>query len=98
MFDKIKELKNLRDQAKQVKETLAQETVQAEAHHGQVSIIMDGNMEVKSTEINSDLLHPDKKEDLEKAIKEATNDAVKKAQRVMAQKMQSMGGLNLPGL
>ncbi len=98
MFNKIKEIKNLRDQAKRVKETLAQETVQAEAHHGQVSIIMDGNMEVLSTEINPDLLHPDKKEDLEKAVKEATNDAVKKAQRLMAQKLQGMNGLNLPGL
>lgn len=98
MFDKIKKLKNLRDQAKQVKETLAQETVSADAHHGQVSIVMDGNMEVLSAEINPDLLHPDKKEDLEKAVKEAANEAVKKAQRVMAQKLQGMGGLNLPGL
>jgi len=98
MFDKIREIKNLRDQAKQVKETLAQETVHANAHHDQVNIIMNGNMEILSTEIHPELLQPDKKEDLEKAIKEATNDAIKKAQRIMAQKLQGMGGSNLPGL
>jgi len=35
---------------------------------------------------------------LETGVKEATNDAIKKAQKVMAQKMQDMGGLNIPGL
>ncbi|XOU94531.1 MAG: YbaB/EbfC family nucleoid-associated protein [Candidatus Kerfeldbacteria bacterium] len=98
MFNKIKDLKNLRDQANQMKTMLAEETVNAEAIHGKVNIVMDGNQEVLSVEIDPELLTPDKKEELEKGIKDATNDAVKKAQRVMAQKMQSMGGLNIPGM
>ena len=35
---------------------------------------------------------------LESAVKEAVNDTIKKVQRVMAQKMSQMGGLNLPGM
>jgi hypothetical protein len=38
------------------------------------------------------------KSGLESAVKEATNDGIKKVQKVMAQKMSAMGGLDLPGL
>ncbi len=98
MFNKIKDLKNLRDQAKQMKEMLAEETVKADSHHGKINIVMDGNMEILSVDIDPELLTDDKKEDLEQAIKDCSNSAIKKAQQVMAQKMQSMGGLNLPGM
>ena len=98
MFDKIKQIKELREQANTMKQALAQETVHGEAHHGQVSIVMDGNQEVLSVDIAPELLDSDKKEDLQKYIQEAINDAIKKVQRVMAQKMQGMGGLNMPGL
>ncbi len=98
MFDKIKQIKELREQANTMKQTLAQETVHGEAHHGQVSIVMDGNQEVLSVDIASELLDSDKKEALQKYIQEAINDAIKKVQRVMAQKMQGMNGFNMPGL
>jgi len=44
------------------------------------------------------MLAPDKKVETEKAIKEAANEAIKKSQKAMAQKIQSMGGLNIPSL
>ncbi len=96
MFNKIKDLKNLRDQANQVKSMLSEETVHTDAAGGRVQLVMDGNQEVLSIEIDPELLTPDNKEKLESAIREATNDAVKKAQRLMAQKLQDMGGL--PGM
>jgi len=98
MFDKLKQLKQMRDQAQQVRQMLAQETIEAEAAHGKLKIIMDGNMETKSVEVNPELMQTDKKEELEKAIQEANNEAIKKTQRVMAQKMQQIGGLNIPGM
>lgn len=98
MFDKLKQLKEMRDQAQQVKQMLAQEIIEADAAHGRFKITMDGNMEIKSVDVDPELIQTDKKEDLEKAIQEGTNEAVKKTQRVMAQKMQQMGGLNIPGM
>ncbi len=92
MFDKIKDLKDMRDQANQIKSMLKEETVHADAAGGKVNMVMDGNQEVLSVEIDQEMLTPDKKEDLEKAMREVTNDAVKKAQRLMAQKLQGMGG------
>lgn len=98
MFNKIKEIKGMRDKAKQIKDMLGDESVHADASHGQVSMVMDGNMEVLSLDIDPAMLTADKKESLEQAIKNVTNDAVKKAQRIMAQKIQGMGGMDLPGM
>ena len=98
MFNKIKEIKGMRDKAKQIKDMLGDESIHAEAFHGQVTMVMDGNMEILSLNINPAMLTADKKESLEQAIKDVTNDAIKKAQRVMAQKIQSMGGMDLPGM
>ncbi len=98
MFDKLKQLKDLRDQAQEIKKVLAEESVQGDAGHGKVSIVMDGNQEVLAVNIDYELLQSDKKEDLEQYLREAINDVTKKAQRVMAQKMQGMSGLNIPGM
>ena len=98
MFNKIKDLKNLRNQANEMKKMLAQESVTADALHGKVNLVMDGNQDLLSIHIDKELLSPANKEKLEQGIKEALSDAIKKAQRVMAQKMQSMGGLDIPGM
>ncbi len=90
MFNKLKQYKDLRSQAKSVQNTLAQETVTAEK--GGVKLIMDGNMKVTSLTINQDL----SKESLEGTITDCINDAIKKSQKLMAQKMQDMGGM--PGM
>lgn len=94
MFNKIKQIQELKSQANQIKKALAEETVEGSGGWDKVKIVMDGNQEVKSVSISDDLLG--EKAELETAVAEATNDAIKKAQRVMAQKMQSLGGLNLP--
>ncbi len=98
MFDKVKQLKELRDQASQMKKMLAEETVHAEAADGKITLVMDGNMDVLSIDIDDSMLQPDQKDTLQQAMQQAVNDGIKKAQHVMAQKMQSMGGLNMPGM
>jgi len=96
MFNKIKHLKELRNQAKTLQNGLAQEKVEIE--YKGIKLVMDGNQEIVSLDISQDLLNTDKKQDLEEYIKESLSQAIKKVQRVMAEKMQSMGGLNLPGM
>lgn len=97
MFEKIKQLKNLRDNAKQMKDALAEEVVNASTASGKVNLVMNGNQEVLAFEIDPSLLVPEKKEELENALKEAVNDCIKKVQRLMAEKIQA-GGFNIPGL
>lgn len=96
MFEKIKQIQDLKNQASQIKKALAEEAVEGSGAWGKVRITMDGNQEVKSVTIDPELLAS--KEKLESALSEAINDAIKKAQRVMAHQMSRMGGLNLPGM
>lgn len=92
MFNKLKQFKDLRDQAKTMQNALATEKVTAEKQG--VTIEMNGNMEVLSIVISQDL----PKEQLAGICRDVFNDAVKKTQRVMAKKMQEMGGLSNLGL
>lgn len=96
MFEKIKQIQDLKSKANQIKKALTEEMVEGSGAWGKVKIIMDGNQEVKNVIIDPELLAD--KEKLESALAEAINDAIKKVQRVMAHKMSQMGGLNLPGM
>jgi DNA-binding protein YbaB len=99
MFEKLKQFKDLRDQAKRMQEMLGQETVYHD-WRGRIHLVMDGNQKVISLDINPEMMTPDKKEELQKGLQECFNEGVKKAQMAAARKMQNMGGLggmNLPG-
>ncbi len=96
MFNKIKAIQELKTQANQIKKVLAEEKIEGTGNWGKIKITMDGNQEVLSVEIAEEIIGDKSK--LESGIKEAINDTIKKAQRVMAQKMSQMGGIDLPGL
>lgn len=70
---------------------LAQESAEADAAWGKVKVKINGNQEVLDIQIDPELLTPDNKEKLQNAIKDATNDAIKKVQRIMAEKMRASG-------
>lgn len=90
MFEKLKQIKDLRDQAKTIQNALAGEIIVSERHG--IKITMDGNMSVKAVSIEREM----PKEEMEKHLPDAINEVVKKTQKVMAEKMRAMGGL--PGL
>lgn len=96
MFNKLKQFNDLRKQANVLKSALSEETVEVE--NNGVKIVMDGNQEIKSLNINKDFLSPDKKSELEKYISDGLADAIKKVQRKMAMKMQQLGGFDFPGM
>lgn len=90
MFSKLKQFKDLRDQAKVVQSALAKETVTEEKNG--VKIVLNGNMEIIELKL-SDTLN---KSSQEETVKTCFNEALKRAQRLMAKKLQDMGGL--PGM
>jgi len=96
MFSKLKQFKDLRDQAKKIQDVLKDVSVEGSAAWGKIKVVMNGNQEVTSVTIDPELLADKGK--LEDAVKEAYNDTVKKAQRAMADQMRKSGNLNLPGL
>ena len=96
MFSKLKQFKDLRDQAKKIQDVLKDVSVEGSAAWGKIKVTMNGNQEVTAVAIDQELLADKAK--LEDAVKEAYNDTVKKAQRAMADQMRKSGNLNLPGL
>ncbi len=96
MFSKLKQFKDLRDQGKKLQEALGTESVTVRELGDKVVLTIDGNLQMTGLAIDPEILTPDKKEKLETAIKNAHSDALKKMQRIIAGKMQEMGGF--PGL
>lgn len=78
MFDKLKQMKELRD----LKSSMEKEDATVEKEG--VKVTVNGSMKVKNVKLNSDL-SSDKQEDL---VKECVNEAFQKVQQKVAQKMQ----------
>lgn len=96
MFTKLKQFKEMRDKAKIIQNTLAEEKVEASAAWGKIKMVMNGNQKVLSVNVDPDLLG--NKEKMESAIKDVTNEAVEKVQKVMAAAIKKDKNFNFPGL
>ena len=92
MFSKLKQYKDLRDKAKTLQNTLGQEHITLERNG--ITITLNGNLEVETVKLNPEL-NAEKQAEI---LKDLFNEAVKKIQRVMAEKMRGMEGFNLPGM
>lgn len=85
MFDKVKQMMELKKQADALKKMLADEIVEVEA--GGMKIVMTAEQKVKTLELGDD---PN-----EKTLLEMFNKASEEAQKVAAKKMQEqMGGMS----
>jgi nucleoid-associated protein EbfC len=97
MFNKIKQIKELRSQANDLKSKLAEVTVSAHGHGDKITVVMDGNQEIQAIDIDASLLTPEHKESVEKDLKSTINDAAKKAKQEMAKQFQQ-GNFTMPNL
>ena len=97
MFDKMKELMEVKRQAENLKRELDAATIDVNEVRG-IKIVVTGSQNFKSVEVDSELLKPENKARFENDLTRSLNAAIKKAQNLAAQKMKSMTGLNLPGL
>ncbi|OGF24005.1 hypothetical protein A3H09_03995 [Candidatus Falkowbacteria bacterium RIFCSPLOWO2_12_FULL_45_13] len=87
MFNKLKQFRDLKNQAKTLQNALAQESVEYEK--GGVKVVMNGNMEITELIISPKTA----KEALPRLLTEVINETIKRAQKTMAKKVQEMGGL-----
>ena len=87
MFDKLK----MMNQARSMQKKMEGETF-TEEFQG-VQVVINGKQEVKDIKINNEELLSDKSK-LEGALRDAINNAVRKSQMAMAEKMkEEMGGM-----
>ena len=90
MFNKLKQIKDIRDQAKQMQSVLGEVIVVGKSKGGSVMITIDGNQKVQGVKVDESLDHAA----IEKGVMDAFNDATKQLQKEMAMKMKDMGGLD----
>lgn len=97
-FKQAQELMKLQQQAQKIQEELSNTHIEAEVDGLVVTI--DGQLKIVKTEIEDTSILGDK-EKIEKAVTEAVNKGMKKAQEIAAERMRgvmSSMGLNIPGM
>lgn len=93
----MKQAAQLQSKMKEMQEQLEHVEVQGISGGGLVSVRMTAKMEVKGVAIDPSLMKSEEREVLEDLIVTAHNDARRKAEIAMQEKMQSLtGGLGLP--
>lgn len=98
----LKQIEQMQANMAKAQEELGQATVQGTAGGGAVIIVMNGHQELQSLTIDPEFVDPEDVETLQDAVVAAFNDAQRKAQEMMQQKMGAatggLGGLGLPGM
>ncbi|MBC7358324.1 hypothetical protein SAMN02745206_01372 [Desulfacinum infernum DSM 9756] len=98
-FNPMQQVKNLQKKLAQMQEELAQRTVESSAGGGMVTAVANGRQEIVKITIDPQVVDPDDVEMLEDLVLAAVNDALKRAQEMVAEEMGKLaGGLNIPGL
>ena len=93
----MKQAMQLQSKMKALQDELAQVEVTGTAGGGLVTVVMTAKMEVKSLKIDPSLIKADEGEVLEDLVVAALNDARRKAETAMQEKMASLtGGMQLP--
>ena len=95
----MKQAMQMKAKAEEMKEKLADETVEASSGGGMVTVVMNGKFEVMSVTIDPEVIDRDEPEMLQTLVQAAVNEGVTKVQELVQDKMKELtGGLNIPGL
>src|SRR4051812_34829844 len=102
-FNKMMEqVQQMQAQMQQAQEELKNETVQATAGGGMVTVTATGGGEIKEIKIDPKAIDPDDPEMLEDMALAAVNEALRSSQSLIESKlgpaMGGLEGLGLPGL
>ena len=99
MKDMFSQLRQAQKQVKQIQKELGNIRVESETAGGLVKATVDGEATLVDLHIDETMLQGDELKVLPKLIKNAVQDAQKKARAQAASQMQSMaGGMGFPGM
>jgi DNA-binding YbaB/EbfC family protein len=95
----MKQAQKMQAQILKIQEEMAERTVEASSGGGMVSVTANGKQEVLAVRIEREVVDPEDVEMLQDLVLAAVNEALKKAQEMVAEEMAKVtGGLQLPGL
>ena len=95
----MQQAQEMQEQLAKVQEEAANETVEATAGGGMVTVTANGAGEIVEIKITKEAIAPDDPEMLADLVLAAVNEALRSAQRLVESKVGPlMGGLGLPGM
>ncbi len=99
----MEQVGQMQEQMQKAQDELANETVEATAGGGMVTVTANGAGEIKQIKIDPKAIDPNDPEMLEDMVIAAVNEAIRSARALMESKLGglaggALGGLGLPGL
>ncbi len=101
MGDLLRQAQALQERMAKLQEEVGRKTVEGSAGGGMVTVVANGRQEVLSIKLDPEIVKSQDQEMLQDLIVAGVNDALKKAQAMMADEMKGVTGglgLNIPGL
>ncbi len=99
MGNMMKQAQKLQSRMLKLQEELADKTVETSAGGGMIKVVANGRQQLISITINKEVVDPEDVEMLQDLILTGVNDALAKAQEMVASEMGKItGGFNLPGI
>ena len=95
----MRQAQELQARLARVQEELGNETVEATAGGGMVTVVVDGHQNLRSIRIRPEAVDPTDVGMLEDLVLAGVNEGLKKAQELGTKRMAAItGGLKIPGL
>ena len=99
MADILKQAQSLQTKLTELQAEAEHKTVEASAGGGMVTAVVNGKLQVVKIHIEPQVVAGGDREMLEDLVVAAVNEAIRKAQQMMAEAMTRVtGGLRIPGL
>jgi nucleoid-associated protein EbfC len=93
----LKQAQEMKSAMSKVQKELSQTEIPVSSLGGKIKIVFDGELTVRSVEVDADLLVPAKKRDLESGFKSAITDGIKRSKDIATSKLSEISGGLMPG-
>jgi DNA-binding YbaB/EbfC family protein len=95
----MKQAQKMQAKIMKIQEEMGERSVEASAGGGMVTVTANGKQEILSIRIEAEVVDPEDVEMLQDLVAAAVNEALKKAQEMVAEEMAKVtGGMQLPGM
>ena len=99
MGNMMKQMQKMQKQMEDTQAELEKKEIEVTAGGGAIKAVVNGKRELLSMDIDESVVDPEDIEMLEDLVLAAVNEALRKAEEMMAKEMGKLtGGMNIPGL
>ncbi len=99
MGNMMKQMQKMQKQMEDTQKEIEAKEIEVTAGGGAIKAVVNGKKELISIDIDESVVDPEDIEMLEDLVLAAVNEAIRKADEMMAKEMGKLtGGMNIPGL